>query len=556
MKKTLLIIFGVMSVAALQAQLLNVNFADDSLNVADGGGQDPSPLTTQMTGAAAVGSPGDAWNRLSGFSYTASPNGPSFTTAPNSLVYADATTATGITVSLSSPNSTYDANSINWGNYSPFSWTSLGAEQANSGYPGTPYAALMATMITASSGIGTVAISGLTPNGYYNLYTYNASDENETARTSSFTVNGVTQTSTYNGTTATLSSGVDYLEFGGVEASASGVLTINFGTGSSESDFNGFQLEATTQAAPASQWNIVWSDEFNGTSINRSNWTFETGNNGGWGNGELEYYTSSTNNAYVDGNGLLHIAVLQQSIDGYSFTSARMKTEGLYNTPTYGRLQWRAALPAGVGMWPALWLLGSDYSSVGWPACGEIDVVENDGATPDFVQGSLHYGTSGEVSQTATYDLPAGESTTNFHVYVLDWESNSISFSVDGVTYESRSSEAPFNQPFFFIMNVAVGGNYVGNPTVGAIESGATFPQQMLVDYVRVYEKTAPLQISTTTSNGNVVLSWPAGIVCHLQSSTNLSPGGNWSDLTNTTNPFVVAPNGNQPATFYRLESP
>src|SRR5208282_4337291 len=139
--------------------------------------------------------------------------------------------------------------------------------------------------------------------------------------------------------------------------------------------------------------------------------------------------------------------------------------------------EWRAALPAGVGMWPALWMLGSDYPSVGWPACGEVDVVENNGATPDFVQGSLHYGTSGEVNETAVYDFPGGGSTTNFHIYELDWDPNSISFSVDGVVYEIQGSVAPFNQPFFFIMNVAVGGSYVGNPSVSAVEAGATFPQ-------------------------------------------------------------------------------
>ena len=556
MRNIKLIIFGVLGATGLQAQILNVNFIDDALNAVDGGGQNPAPLSTRMTGTAAIGSAGDTWNSLSGFSYTNSPNGPYYTTSPNSLVYASGAVATGVTVSLTSPNNTYDANSVNWNNFSPFSWTSLAAEQANTGYPATPYAALMATMLTASSGIGTVTISGLTANGYYNLYTYNASDQNETARTSSFTVNGVTQTSTYNGTASTLIKGVDYLEFSNVEASAGGVLTIGFGTGASESDFNGFQLQATTQTAPASQWNIVWSDEFNGTSINRSNWTFETGNNDGWGNSELEYYTSNTNNAYVDGNGFLHIVALEQSMGGYSFTSARIKTQGLYNTPTSGHIQWRAALPAGVGMWPAIWMMGSNYPSAGWPACGEIDVVENNGATPDFVQGSLHYGTSGEVSQTKVYDFPGQESTTNFHIYELDWGSNSISFSVDGVTYETQGSESPFNQPFFFIMNVAVGGNYVSNPTVAAIEAGATFPQQMLVDYVRIYELTAPMQITTTESNGGFVLSWPANIVCHLQTQTNGLVAGNWSDLPGTTSPFVVTPDPSQSSVYYRLKSP
>jgi beta-glucanase (GH16 family) len=317
--------------------------------------------------------------------------------------------------------------------------------------------------------------------------------------------------------------------------------------------FADLALNQISQTTPGSQWNIVWSDEFNGTSINTANWTYDLGNSGD--NGELEYYTSSTDNAYVDGNGLLHIVALKQSIDGFSFTSARLKTQGLYNTPTYGLLQWRAALPEGVGMWPALWLLGSDYPSVGWPACGEIDVVENDGATPDFVQGSLHYGTDGEVSQTLVYDLPSGESTTNFHIYQLAWSPTTISFIVDGVVYESQVCMAPFNQPFFIIMNVAVGGTYVNSPSVSAIESGTTFPQEMLVDYVRVYEQTAPLQISAIKSNGNVVLSWPANIVCHLQTLTNLLTG-NWSNVTSASNPYVVTPNSSQTSVFYRLESP
>jgi beta-glucanase (GH16 family) len=303
--------------------------------------------------------------------------------------------------------------------------------------------------------------------------------------------------------------------------------------------------------ALVTQWNIVWSDEFNGTSINTSNWTYDLGNNDGWGNGELEYYTSNSANAYVS-NGLLNIVVLQQSTNGFSYTSARMKTEGLYNTPTYGRFVWRAALPAGTGMWPALWMLGSDYPSVGWPDCGEIDVVENNGANPNFVQGSLHDASGGP---TAIYDLPNGESTTNFHIYELDWESNSISWSVDGQFYETQSGGAPFNAPFFFLMNVAVGGNYVGYPTNNEINAGTVFPAIMQVDYVRIYEQTAPLQITTTLSNGDFVLSWPTNIVCHLQTQTNSLVSG-WSDLSDTTNPFVIAPDPSQSSVFYRLESP
>jgi len=299
------------------------------------------------------------------------------------------------------------------------------------------------------------------------------------------------------------------------------------------------------------QWNIIWSDEFNGTNINTKNWAFELGGGPG-GNKELEYYTSNPQNAYVS-NGLLHIVALQQSMGGFNYTSARMKTEGLRNTPIYGRFVWRAALPAGVGMWPALWMLGWDYPIVGWPACGEIDVVENNGAAPTWVQGSYH--ASGN-DQTAKYYFPTGGSTTNYHTYMLDWETNSIRWYVDGQLYENRSSQAPFNAPFFLIMNLAVGGQYLGNPTTNAINAGTVFPASMLVDYVRIYEPTAPLAFSVgPQSNGSSTLSWPTNIVCHLQIQTN-SLTGTWFDTSVTTSPFVVSPNPSNTCVFYRLQSP
>jgi len=251
---------------------------------------------------------------------------------------------------------------------------------------------------------------------------------------------------------------------------------------------------------PATQWNIVWSDEFNGTSIDTNKWTFETGNGGpnpGWGNQELEYYTGRTNNAYVSG-GLLHIVAQEESMGGFSFTSARMKTQGLYNTPVYGRIEWRAAMPAGVGIWPGLWMLGANFGSVGWPACGEIDVAETKGKELTQVHGSLHSGSD----ETGIYTF-SGDSITNFHTYRVDWESNSISFSVDGHVYETQTSwtspigpyPAPFNAPFFLLMNLAVGGNFVGHPSVAAIKAGTVFPAEIQVDYVRVLEHTAPLRL-------------------------------------------------------------
>jgi beta-glucanase (GH16 family) len=303
---------------------------------------------------------------------------------------------------------------------------------------------------------------------------------------------------------------------------------------------------------PPTQWNIVWDDEFNGTAINPAIWTFENGNNGGWGNNELEYYTGRTNNAYVS-NGLLHIVARQESTNGFSFTSARMKTQGLYATPTYGRFEWRARLPAGVGMWPALWMMGTNFPLVGWPGCGEIDVVENNGSNPAFVQGSLH---SNGGDPTAIHNFTGGESVTNFHTYLLDWEPGSIKWFVDGQVYETQSSQAPFNAPFFFLMNLAVGGQYVGSPTVSQIKAGTVFPAELQVDYVRIYEQTPPLQISATQSNGSVFLTWPSNIVCHLQVQTNSLTTGNWSDVVNISNPFVTGPDPNNASVFFRLESP
>ncbi len=310
-----------------------------------------------------------------------------------------------------------------------------------------------------------------------------------------------------------------------------------------------------TAGGPQGNWNIVWSDEFNGTSVNTNIWTYEMGNNAGWGNNELEYYTSSTENSYVS-NGFLHIVALQQSVDGYHYTSARMKTQGLYSAE-YGRFEFRASLPSGAGFWPALWMLGTNISSVGWPGCGEIDITENKGSDLTNVQGSLHSGSD----ETQIYTLPGG-SVTNFHLYLLEWTTNAISWYVDGARYETQtnwsSSEGayptPFNQPFFLIMNIAVGGNYLGNPSTNTINSNSTFPGQMLVDYVRLYNLTAPLQLTAAQDAEKLSLTWPSNLVCHLQSTASLSAPVNWTNVPGAATPFVVAPPG--AAAFYRLLSP
>jgi beta-glucanase (GH16 family) len=310
-----------------------------------------------------------------------------------------------------------------------------------------------------------------------------------------------------------------------------------------------------TAGGPQGDWNIVWSDEFNGPTINTNIWTYDLGNNSGWGNSELEYYTSSAQNACVS-NGFLHLVALQQSSNGYSYTSARLKTEGLYSAE-YGRFEFRASLPAGTGFWPALWMLGDNINTVSWPGCGEIDVMENKGSALTNVQGSLHSGSD----ETQVYTLPGG-SVTNFHLYLLEWTPNAISWYVDGLRYETQTNwsssvgayPAPFNQPFFIIMNLAVGGNFLGNPSTAAINANSTFPGQMLVDYVRLYNLTAPLQLAAAWSGGKVSLTWPSNIVCHLESATSLSAASAWTDVAGAAPPYS-APLPST-VTFYRLISP
>jgi len=309
-----------------------------------------------------------------------------------------------------------------------------------------------------------------------------------------------------------------------------------------------------TQATPYGDWNIVWSDEFNGTSINPAVWGFDTGA-GGWGNSELENYTSRATNAFVAG-GLLHIVAREESYGGAAYTSARIKSQGLY-ARAYGRFAFRARMPAGVGFWPALWLLGEDIGSAGWPACGEIDVMESNGGALTNVQGSLHFG--GDTTQV--YTLP-GDSVTNFHLYQLEWATNAINWFVDGVRYQTQTNwsgsaapfPAPFNQPFFIIMNLAVGGNYLGNPSPAMINNGSSFPGDFQIDYVRVYDHTPALVLSAVRTNAECRLSWPAGIVCHLQTRTNGVAGGAWVDLPAGSDPVVVPASAS--AAFYRLASP
>jgi beta-glucanase (GH16 family) len=257
---------------------------------------------------------------------------------------------------------------------------------------------------------------------------------------------------------------------------------------------------STPSAAPAVSAAAAptWSDDFNGpagSAPDPSKWQLETGG-GGWGNQELEYYTNSTRNAALDGNGNLVITARKENPAGYScwygscqYTSARLNTAGKF-TQAYGRFEARIKIPRGQGLWPAFWMLGDNIGSVGWPNSGEIDVMENVGKEPGTVHGSLHGpGYSGGNPLTGSYVLPGGRAfADDFHTFTVDWAPDSVAFSVDGVQYsrhvpaETNGNRWVFDHPFFMILNVAVGGGWPGSP-----DGSTSFPQQMVVDYVHVY---------------------------------------------------------------------
>ncbi|MGH3349221.1 MAG: glycoside hydrolase family 16 protein [Nocardioides sp.] len=234
---------------------------------------------------------------------------------------------------------------------------------------------------------------------------------------------------------------------------------------------------------------LTWSDEFDGaagSAPNAANWNHETGG-GGWGNNELQTYTDSRENSALDGNGNLVITARR---NGSGYTSARMTTKGKVQ-PKYGRLEARIQIPRGQGIWPAFWMLGGQFPNTPWPDSGEIDIMENVGYEPHIVHGTLHGpGYSGGNPITGSYMHPQGWSFADtFHTFAVDWQPGSITWSVDGVAYQTFTTANTggnpwvFDQPFFFILNVAVGGNWPGNP-----DGSTQFPQSMVVDYVRVYD--------------------------------------------------------------------
>ncbi len=243
------------------------------------------------------------------------------------------------------------------------------------------------------------------------------------------------------------------------------------------------------QKLDKTNWQLTWSDDFDGAGgelPDATKWNFDIGNGAnGWGNAELQSYTSNPENVSTDGQGNLVITAIQS---GNSFTSARINTKTLFEQK-YGRFEARLRTPYGPGLWPAFWLIGSNINDDGWPLCGEIDIMELKGQEPHIIHGTIHGpGYSGGNPISASYVLQNKRFDTDFHIYAVEWDSEKIDFFVDDYLYQRiEKGDVPgewvYDQPFFIILNVAVGGNYVGFPT-----AQTPFPQTMIIDYVKAYQ--------------------------------------------------------------------
>lgn len=254
---------------------------------------------------------------------------------------------------------------------------------------------------------------------------------------------------------------------------------------------------ASVPPTAAAGRSLVWSAEFGGAAGEFSDagrWTLATGG-GGWGNGELQCYTRSRDNAATNGQGQLVISALRDPLhrcaDGSwnNYTSARLSTQNSF-TVTHGRLEIRAKLPSGAGAWPAFWAVGANQSSVGWPACGEIDVMEFTGRRPTVTTSAAHVAAYDGSHWYSTRTSPSSTTlSTQFHVYAVDWTSSSLTYYRDKAVI-GRITRAevtahgawPFDKPFYLLVNLAIGGTYAG-----PVPAGTPFPQRYLIDYVRVY---------------------------------------------------------------------
>jgi beta-glucanase (GH16 family) len=264
---------------------------------------------------------------------------------------------------------------------------------------------------------------------------------------------------------------------------------------SAAGESNGGSTGTIDPMLPPPGWTLAWSDEFNGAKgdmLDQSKWSYSVGPNNA--NKEQEFYTDRPENSGMDGEGHFLITALHEDYMGYQYTSAKFTSSGNYE-PKYGRLEARIKLPSGKGLWPAFWNLGTNIGDVGWPNCGEMDIMETVGDELTTNHGSLHGpGYSGGSPLTGTFTLPNGALfSDDFHVFAAEWEENVVRFYVDSNLYETKTpDDVPpgktwvYDHSVFMILNVAVGGTWPGNP------DNSIFPSSMAIDYVRVYERTAP----------------------------------------------------------------
>lgn len=233
----------------------------------------------------------------------------------------------------------------------------------------------------------------------------------------------------------------------------------------------------------------IWSDEFTGDEIDKEVWGYDLGGDG-WGNNELQHYTDRSVNSFQT-QGYLFIEAKEEKFGAQDYTSARMLSKDKMEFQ-YGRVDFRAKLPKGKGIWSALWMLGANFDDVGWPRCGEIDIMELIGSEPKLVHGTAHFFGSSNTNESngSSKFLTGGQDYSDeFHVYSIVWTENKVEWRVDGVKFHTitpadlNGGDWAFNNEFFLIMNVAVGGNWPGSP-----DDSTIFPQRMLVDYVRLYQ--------------------------------------------------------------------
>lgn len=270
-----------------------------------------------------------------------------------------------------------------------------------------------------------------------------------------------------------------------------------------------FVLCFCTGASSFGQLTLVWSDEFDGSTLDMSKWQYETGA-GGWGNNESQFYTSGSN-VDID-TGYLHIIAKEEQIGSSDYTSSRIITKNLFQVK-YGKIEARMKLPMGQGLWPAFWMLGANISTVGWPMCGEIDIMEHVN-NETVVNGTIHWDASGHQ----WYGNNTACDVEEFHDYSIVWDNANIKWYLDGVEYHDANilnninGTSEFHAPFFLILNLAVGGNWPGYPDASTI-----FPATVMVDYVRVYVDEAVAGVNELNSDELNVYPNPANDVVTVQ---------------------------------------